>query len=170
MLRATPQLSPALRGERVQAAGSPVRDGRRLLCQREGMRPGELSPWQGEMPLDRRQLSPWGRSPGSSLAPCQQLLRPDSHETRRPGGAGDRARALPQAGTGRAAAESTEPPRAARGPGPRSGVGCPASRSRREPRSTHPRAGHSLGARNVCRRDNPVKSMVQRTHLDLSST
>ena len=38
-----------LQGEAgVQVAGSSVRDGRRLLCQREGMWPRELSLWQGE--------------------------------------------------------------------------------------------------------------------------
>lgn len=52
----------------VQAGGS-VSDRCRLPRQREGMQLEDFSPWQGEMLLDRRQLSPRGHGVGSSPTP-----------------------------------------------------------------------------------------------------
>lgn len=59
-----------------------------LLCQVGRHAAGNLSPWQGEIPLDRRQLSPQGHGVGSSPATCRQpsASSPDSHETPCPGG------------------------------------------------------------------------------------
>lgn len=62
----------------VQAAGSSVRDGRRLLCQREGMQPRELSPWQGE----RCSWTDVSCHPGAVALAAPPPTSPDSHQTR----------------------------------------------------------------------------------------
>lgn len=87
-----PQLSPGCCGVRLGSRQRvALRDGCRLLCQREGMRPRELSRWQGK----RCSWTDVSSHPGATAlaatlprASGSSTLSPGGHETRAlvPGG------------------------------------------------------------------------------------
>lgn len=145
------------------------------------------------MLLDRRQLSPWGCGTGSSLTPCQQLIRPPalSHETqRRPGGAGaghrrsyrrawdgQPQRAKPADGSGSPGlGPMPQPPPGASVPAapphlralsPRHCMGAPKSESWAGP--LDPRLSNPSQCWAQIRRDNPVKCTVSPPNSPRSS-